>query len=436
VAAASALPDGVTINPVTGVVSGTPTINALDSNKQLAKVYTIKFTIMDSSTPPKLVEVTYKITVPGLPALEVATSTLPSGTATVAYAGATLTLTTGKTGQGASTWDISAGALPAGLTLSAAGAISGTPSNVVGEVANFTVRATDSVGQTATKALSIQIAMAPNLVPTISNLAATGTSGTITVMFDCADADSDDITSRILEYSVNGGTSFAPLTAFTWTTPATLPSAPATGYSFTWDTTVAGDDVGQSAAVTTVQVRVSISDALHLANPAVATTTSFTVDNSPVLNAAETTIIANSQKVTKGTQITVMLRIVLGTGHAIAAIQCDLGYDPAVMTPAIPTGGAAEVDLVNPPQPNNKDGNAAGSVQANTPSAGLTAYRMLTFGGTTLFVTGDLFAVTFDILPGAASGTHTLTVTGIEAAAVDSSTISPVAGVAGAVVVQ
>lgn len=56
-------------------------------------------------------------------------------------------------------WSLSAGNLPAGLTLAADGSISGTPT--AAGLANFTVRIIDSVNTEATRALSIAIALPP-----------------------------------------------------------------------------------------------------------------------------------------------------------------------------------------------------------------------------------------------------------------------------------
>lgn len=61
------------------------------------------------------------------------------------------------TGDVPITWDITVGALPTGLSLSAAGLISGTPT--VLETQAFTVRATNAQGNN-TKALSITIGTA------------------------------------------------------------------------------------------------------------------------------------------------------------------------------------------------------------------------------------------------------------------------------------
>src|SRR5207253_321791 len=54
-------------------------------------------------------------------------------------------------------WSVSVGALPAGLSLSAAGVISGKMG--AAGTSNFTVQVTDSGSQTATKALSITITL-------------------------------------------------------------------------------------------------------------------------------------------------------------------------------------------------------------------------------------------------------------------------------------
>ncbi len=72
------------------------------------------------------------------PNITVNPTTLPAGRAGVAY-NQTLTQTGGT---GAISWNVSAGALPTGLTLTAGGVLSGTPS-VFGPF-NFTIRATDA----------------------------------------------------------------------------------------------------------------------------------------------------------------------------------------------------------------------------------------------------------------------------------------------------
>jgi hypothetical protein len=65
------------------------------------------------------------------------------------------------------TWSLDSGTLPAGLTLSATGTISGVPTDVVN--ASFTVKVTDAAQATATKALSIiVVAINPATMPNAS----------------------------------------------------------------------------------------------------------------------------------------------------------------------------------------------------------------------------------------------------------------------------
>lgn len=83
--------------------------------------------------------------------LAITTASLPGGTNGVAYS-----QTLASNGGAAVTWSISAGTLPAGLTLNAAtGAITGTPTTA--GTSNFTVKATRG-SEAPTKALSIVVA--------------------------------------------------------------------------------------------------------------------------------------------------------------------------------------------------------------------------------------------------------------------------------------
>ena len=85
------------------------------------------------------------------PPLSILTASLPPGTEGAPYA-AQLAATGGISQY---SWALASGTLPAGLVLSAAGRISGTPTQT--GTAQFTVRVADLAGQTASRALSIQI---------------------------------------------------------------------------------------------------------------------------------------------------------------------------------------------------------------------------------------------------------------------------------------
>jgi len=86
-------------------------------------------------------------------ALAITTTTIPTAFLNTPYS--TTLLASGGTPP--YTWSITAGALPTGLSLSAAGVISGTPGPKTAGVANFTVRVTDSIPATASQALSLTV---------------------------------------------------------------------------------------------------------------------------------------------------------------------------------------------------------------------------------------------------------------------------------------
>src|ERR1700687_764076 len=117
---------------------------------------------------------TLTVTVTAVPAIT--TTSLPAGTEGTAYSQAIA-----KTGgAGTVTFTVSAGTLPAGLTLSTSGTISGTPTGPAG-TASFTVKVTDSstvTPQTATQALSILINLpqAPSITTTTLPAGVEGTA--------------------------------------------------------------------------------------------------------------------------------------------------------------------------------------------------------------------------------------------------------------------
>lgn len=83
--------------------------------------------------------------------LDITTTSLPNGTQNSAYS-QTLTATGGTSPY---TWDVSAGSLCTGLSMSSGGAITGTPT--VAQTCSFTARVTDNAAATDTQALSITI---------------------------------------------------------------------------------------------------------------------------------------------------------------------------------------------------------------------------------------------------------------------------------------
>ncbi len=89
------------------------------------------------------------------PTITLAPATLPPGTVAVAYS----QTIAGSGGTAPYTFGVTVGALPAGLTLTAAGVLAGTPTTV--GISTFTIRGTDANGCFATLGYTIVIAAAP-----------------------------------------------------------------------------------------------------------------------------------------------------------------------------------------------------------------------------------------------------------------------------------
>ncbi len=139
--ASNGLPAGLSLNPSSGVVSGTPTVSGDFS------VY-IGFTASNNTSVVR----GYALHIAPDPVIT--TTSLPDGTTGTAYS-----QQLAKTG-GAGTWTLTSAKLPAGLTLTSSGLISGTPTTQgdYGFVVTFTETAT---GYADTQSLLIHVS-APN----------------------------------------------------------------------------------------------------------------------------------------------------------------------------------------------------------------------------------------------------------------------------------
>jgi len=136
--ASGSLPAGLSLVAGTGAITGTPTASGTSN-------FTARVTDNVAATATKALSIVINA------AISITTSSLPADTVNIAY-NQTLAATGGT---GALTWSLNAGSLPAGLSLTAAGVISGTPT--ASGTSNLTAKATDTVGASATKALSIVV---------------------------------------------------------------------------------------------------------------------------------------------------------------------------------------------------------------------------------------------------------------------------------------
>jgi len=143
---AGTLPAGLSLSSA-GVISGTPT-TAGTAN------FTVKVT--DASSPAQSATKALSLTVGGsvVSPLKITTkSPLPAARVGVAYSKSLVA----KGGTPPYSWSVLSGTLPAGLSLSSAGVISGSPTNA--GTSNFTVKVTDTSNpaQTAKRALSLVV---------------------------------------------------------------------------------------------------------------------------------------------------------------------------------------------------------------------------------------------------------------------------------------
>jgi hypothetical protein len=138
---AGTLPPGLRLDPTNGVISGTP----------IAPAGTSSFTVRAQDAGGQSDTQALSIVINLFNAPNITTATLEGGTVGQSY---NQTLRANG-GIGALTWSVSAGSLPAGLTISPAGTISGVPTNV--GLSNFAVTVIDTFNQSDTQALSITV---------------------------------------------------------------------------------------------------------------------------------------------------------------------------------------------------------------------------------------------------------------------------------------
>jgi hypothetical protein len=150
---AGSLPSWLTLNGSTGVLSGTPTSTGS---------YSFTITATDAYNSSETGGRAYTLTVNAASSLTVTPAALPSATAASGY---TVTLSaTG--GSGSYSYGVTAGSLPAGLTLNGStGTISGTPT--AAGSSTFTVTATDTAnsGLTGSHAYTLTVNPAGGVQP-------------------------------------------------------------------------------------------------------------------------------------------------------------------------------------------------------------------------------------------------------------------------------
>jgi sugar lactone lactonase YvrE len=136
-----ALPPGMSFSSA-GVLSGTPTSIG---------VFNVMVTATDANSCSATLSLPLGVNIT-CPTIAISATNLPAATTGAAYPALTLAETGGI---GPFTWSLAAGTLPAGMTLSSAGVLSGTPTQTASFF--FTVKATDANGCFGTQTLSLTV---------------------------------------------------------------------------------------------------------------------------------------------------------------------------------------------------------------------------------------------------------------------------------------
>jgi large repetitive protein len=230
---AGALPSGLTLAS-NGAVSGTATAGGSFN-------FTVTATDSSTGSGPFTGSINYALSVLA-PTVTLAPATLPGGTLGAAYSQAI----TASGGTAPYTYAVSAGTLPAGLTLAVNGTLSGTPS-MLGPF-NFTVTATDSSGGsgpfTGVLGYLMEITELPPITNPVSATVAYGSgANAITLQIDGGAPVSVAVSAA------GNGTAIATGTSVTY--------QPDTGYAGTDGFTYTATNTAGTSAAAAVSITVS-----------------------------------------------------------------------------------------------------------------------------------------------------------------------------------
>lgn len=244
---AGALPTGVSLDSASGLLSGTPIQTGSFS-------FSVRAT--DSSTgagAPFTVTQGYTLQV-AAPTIAVNPTLLANATAASAYS-ATVAASGGIAPY---TFAVTAGALPTGISMSSAGALSGTPTQSGNFT--FTITATDANSQTGSRTYTVNVGL-PSLT-VAPPILADGTLGTPYSQALSASGGNAPYSFAITAGALPGGLGLSPT--------GTLAGTPTAAGSFSF-TVTATDSTGGTAATGATAYTVVIADIPPVANPVSAT---------------------------------------------------------------------------------------------------------------------------------------------------------------------
>jgi uncharacterized protein YhjY with autotransporter beta-barrel domain len=274
------LPTGVTFSS-SGVLSGTPLASG-----------TFNFTLRVTDAATQAADKSYQLVV-AAPAIALAPATLPGGQVAQAYA-QTLTASGGVASY---TFAVTAGALPAGLTLSAAGTLSGTPT-AAGSF-NITVTATDQHGFQGSQAYTLGINQPVPVA--VDDTASANSNGHVTITVTAN--DSGPITSVAITQQPAHGTATVNGLDVVYTPAANYFGSDTLKYTATGP---GGTSGAATVSITVVPGAVPVAAAQTvkvLAGKSITIHTSAHATNGPFTGAAITAAPTSGTAVVQGTDI-------------------------------------------------------------------------------------------------------------------------------------
>jgi hypothetical protein len=175
---ATNLPSGLSIGASTGVITGIPAQNSVGTASATVKV--------TDSTQPSSQSASSSLSISISPAaspaaLAVTTTSLPAGTVSTPYPSTSLQASGGAPPY---SWSLQSGSLPAGLSVSTAGAISGTPTLAGAYPLTFMVTDSSTTPETAKGSLTLTISAAP--ASTLTLTATTLAEATLNTAYSAA----------------------------------------------------------------------------------------------------------------------------------------------------------------------------------------------------------------------------------------------------------
>ncbi|WP_375480183.1 putative Ig domain-containing protein [uncultured Jatrophihabitans sp.] len=264
----------------------------------------------------------------------------PNQTTSVgATVGLQLSLVTG-TGVPGYSWDLAAGTLPTGLTLSSTGLISGVVGGSAG-TNSLTVRLTDGFGRTDTATFTWTVKPAPTIITPGNQTSSVGTTVNLPVTSSCGYAPCTyTITGQPAGLTINnttGAITGSPTTAATYSsvkvTITDAAGATATTSAFTWTVKAAPTVTTPGSLTSTLSRPVSVGIASTCAN----TPCTYTITGQPA-----GLTINNSSGVVSGTPTTaatyssvkVTITDAAGVTATTSAFTWAIKAGPTVTTPS------------------------------------------------------------------------------------------------------